>query len=662
VLRLRRGVSGLIAVLVLGLVMVSLISTAVTLSSRLQASVEESSSRASRVLSDASQPPVLSLYASEGALYVEVIASRPLELKGFIVELPNSVSFKPVANASSGVSRFKVVEGYGCEPVRVHLLLASGLVTSYNPRFDPRIGFTPKGWDGWWRCGLLEGVSGGRVYDPRVWIEAVGLGGGGNDTIVFNVGWRAQVSSRVRIGASVSLDGYTWGECSLLNPRTYVWSSETVIGGFSIEGSRVDVVLGCVQGWPVALYLAFRGPQDVVYSGRVEFSYSVTYRTQSPPTDGSEDPGLEGPLPVAYTPIGSSSYTARRSWWIPGASTIEWAYEGSATLNYRMSTVMVLLAWAYMRPDPFIGFYNKDNPYVTVSVSVSVRVDNATKVKVEPVTLDLGASNTVRVKLYKYNITPPAIVRDREPVLVREQVTMCTPVYGSWGSVAGYECKPSEKVYTSTRRATIPEPFSHSIYKVYQTLLPGAPRVEIVASTAGIEVRRAVEPGKVAEISLPGARVKVEAKPHVHPPLFNGITASYRDVNDRVREYTGGIQPAPSLSPWRGPALVEVELPETKLLAALSWPGALTITQANTTYKGYAQLVGGKPYTVTPNVSYRVAKALVDSKTLAVVVEQTLDPRKGWTVDLNMQAGSHAIITITPRNPYEVESIIAWVN
>lgn len=63
---LRRGVSGLIAVLVLGLVMVSLISTAVTLSSRLQASVEESSSRASRVLSDASQPPVLSLYASEG--------------------------------------------------------------------------------------------------------------------------------------------------------------------------------------------------------------------------------------------------------------------------------------------------------------------------------------------------------------------------------------------------------------------------------------------------------------------------------------------------------------------------------------------------------------------------------------------------------------------
>jgi hypothetical protein len=73
----RRGVSGLIAVLVLGLVMVSLISTAVTLSSRLQRGVEESSSRASRILSEASQPPVLSLYSSNGALYVEIVASRP---------------------------------------------------------------------------------------------------------------------------------------------------------------------------------------------------------------------------------------------------------------------------------------------------------------------------------------------------------------------------------------------------------------------------------------------------------------------------------------------------------------------------------------------------------------------------------------------------------
>jgi hypothetical protein len=660
----RRGVSGLIAVLVLGLVMVSLISTAVTLSSRLQRGVEESSSRASRILSEASQPPVLSLYSSNGALYVEIVASRPLEIRGFIVELPNSVSFKPAGNVTMGVSRFKVVESYNCEPARVHVLLASGLVISYDPRLDPRVGFTPKGWDGWWRCGV-EG-SGGGVYDPRVWLEARGLGGGGNDTVTIPVNWQGGVSTLVRVGASVT-GVITWGECSILDPATQQWYPEVVVGSFSVQGSRVDVVLGCAQGWPIALYLALRGPEDTVFNGRVDFSYSVTFRTYMNPRDRASDPSLDGPLPVAYTPIGHSSYTARSEWrWAIGGDHREWAYQGSATMNYRMSTITVLLVWAYLRPDPLITSYNGQpyyshfNPYVIMNVNIIVRVDSATRVKVEPTLLDLGASDVVRVKLYRYSLAPPQVTRTNEPVTYRTESRECRTLPGLLG-VCEEVVRESVGVQVM-RRVDVPEPFSHAVYRVYQSLLPGAPRVHVVASVNGVEFRRPVEPGKATEVAFPGARFRVEATPYAHPPLFNGISTSYRDVSDRVREYSGGTHPAPSLSPWRGPALVEIETPKSRFLVAVSWPGVLAVTQANTTYRGYAQLVAGQPFTVTPGEGYRVARAWIDSRALVVTVEQTLDPRAGWTVDLRALTGTHIVITVASRNPYNAESIIAWVS
>jgi hypothetical protein len=362
--------------------------------------------------------------------------------------------------------------------------------------------------------------------------------------------------------------------------------------------------------------------------------------------------------------MGSSSYNARRSWWVPSVATVEWTYEGSATINYRMSTVTVLLVWAYMRPDPYIGVYNADNPYVGISVGVGIRVANATRVSPNPASLDLGVVDAVRVKLYRYNLTSPTITRDYEPLLVREQITWCTPVYDNWGSFRGYECRPSEKVYPALGRASMPEPFSYAVYKAYQSLLPGAPRVHVVASVNGVEFRRAVEPGKATEVAFPGARFRIEATPYVHPPLFNGITTSYRDVSDRVREYSGGTHPAPSLSPWRGPALMEIETPKSRFLTALSWPGVLAVTQANTTYRGYAQLVAGQPFTVIPDEMVRIARARVDGGTLVVAVEQVVfaNPPPGRPSDLRGYVGTHIVMTVAARNHYAAESIVVWVN
>jgi hypothetical protein len=322
-----------------------------------------------------------------------------------------------------------------------------------------------------------------------------------------------------------------------------------------------------------------------------------------------------------------------------------------------------------MRPDPYAGvypdrFYNANNPYVGISVGVGIRVVNATRISPNPVSLDLGVVDAVRVKLYRYNLTSPTITRDQEPLLVREQITWCTPVYDNWGRLRGHECRPSEKVYPALGRASMPEPFSYAVYKAYQSLLPGAPRIHVVASVNGVEFRRLVEPGKATEIAFPGARFRIEATPYVHPPLFNGITTSYRDVSDRVREYSGRTHPAPSMSPWRGPALMEVELPKSKFLAALSWPGVLAVTQLNTTYRGYAQLVAGQPFTVTPDEMVRIARARVDGGTLAVTVEQVAfaNPPPGRPSDLRDYAGTHIVMTVATKNHYAAESIIAWVS
>jgi hypothetical protein len=335
-------------------------------------------------------------------------------------------------------------------------------------------------------------------------------------------------------------------------------------------------------------------------------------------------------------------------------------------MNYRMSTITVLLVWAYLRPDPLITSYNGQpyyshfNPYVIMNVDIIVRVDSATRVKVEPTLLDLGASDVVRVKLYRYSLAPPQVTRTNEPVTYRMESRECRAIPGLLG-VCEEVVRESVGVQVM-RRVDVPEPFSHAVYRVYQSLLPGAPRVHVVASVNGVEFRRPVEPGKATEVAFPGARFRVEATPYAHPPLFNGISTSYRDVSDRVREYSGGTHPAPSLSPWRGPALVEIETPKSRFLVAVSWPGVLAVTQANTTYRGYAQLVAGQPFTVTPGEGYRVARAWIDSRALVVTVEQTLDPRAGWTVDLRALTGTHIVITVASRNPYNAESIIAWVS
>jgi hypothetical protein len=72
--------------------------------------------------------------------------------------------------------------------------------------------------------------------------------------------------------------------------------------------------------------------------------------------------------------------------------------------------------------------------------------------------------------------------------------------------------------------------------------------------------------------------------------------------------------------------------------------------------------MAGQPFTLTPGEGYRVARAWIDSRALVVTVEQTVDPRAGWTVDLRALTGTHIVMTVATRNHYAAESIVVWVN
>jgi hypothetical protein len=551
----RRGVSGLIAVLVLGLVMVSLISTAVTLSSRLQRGVEESSSRASRMLSEASQPPVLSLYSSNGALYVEIVASRPLEIRGFIVELPNSVSFKPAGNVTTGVSRFKVVEGYNCEPARVYVLLASGLIVSYDPRLDPRVGFTPKGWDGWWRCSLAQDAGGGGwwMVDPLRMKPVKASGGGGNDTVEYDIYVTTSFT-----GSTVVVD------------RVHR-QAVPALGGHVTVSLRGE--LAPVSAKESLLVLRMTGPSNnTFFTGDV----SVYIRVR-----GSLNACGLAVFPVVYTPNGviTKIYVRVPPPWI---SSCVLDHE----MRYRVSLVdsnVVTMIYAVTMYSP--GSITVEDARYEVNVTlVKARVVN-----VRPAVYSLGSPGWVRLQLSNYTVT-----HDPLPVAWRPR-----PAWAGGGIFF--------RVYS------IP-PWVGFIWPGTWTFRPGDPdyvyygghpQVTVVLDAGGGLSRNfTLTPGNPLTLAYPG-EVKIVVTPRPEPP-FNDPYAF--DETD----------PTPIFAPWRAPAIITAEYADGRReLIVVSPTGYVTIGQGNLVFTGYGQLLGGLPFTFTPSNS-RLAETPVDMNSLTV--------------------------------------------
>ena len=596
---MRRGVSGLIAVLVLGLVMVSLISTAVTLSSRLQRGVEESSSRASRILSEASQPPVLSLYSSNGALYVEIVASRPLEIRGFIVELPNSVSFKPAGNVTMGVSRFKVVEGYNCEPARVHVLLASGLIVSYDPRLDPRIGFTPKGWDGWWRCSLAQDAGGGWwIVDPLRMQPVKALGGGGNDTVEYDIYVTTSFT-----GSTVIVDRVYRQEVPALEGYVTV----------SLRGELVPVNVK-----ESLLVLRMTGPSNsTFFTGDVSV-YIRVRGGMSIPGGATCNVATLQIFPVVYTANGVVTRIqayARGS--INGYSWCGFEYE----MRYRVSLVdSNVVSMAYVnRVNANVGeLVVEDARY-----EVNVTLVKAKVVDVKPAVYSLGSPGWVRLQLLNYTVVhDPLTIRIEQSSIGFTSKTYSIPPW------VGFIWPGTARVYNYGSNVDY----------------GGNPQVTVVLDAGGgLSKNFTLTPGRPITLAYPGGEVKIVVTPRPEPP-FNDPYAHER------------TDPTPIFAPWRAPAIIAAEYADgRKEIIVVSPTGHVTIGQGNLVFTGYGQLLGGLPFTFTPSNS-RLAETPVDMNSFTV-------GKSSWLPQPAISAtNTYRIVAVIPGDRLKAGYVITWIN
>ncbi len=614
VLCLSRGVSGLLAVLVMGLVVVGLMSAALTVYYRVNEASNYAVERASRVLSEASQPPVMSLSVSSGALYSEVYSSKPVEVSFFIVDYANgTLKFAPGGLAGSNMSVFKLVDIYSCEPVRVYMVLSSGVVVAYDPRVDPKIGYTPKGWRGYYTCNLELDPVNNSLIDPSLGLPVAVVAGGSNETVIYTVG------STTIISATVILDGE--GRCNV-NYRGFEVTARTI----STPAGPLDIVVGCLStpGWnelaildpqsdtitvyrvlnlPLTVYLMLKGPPNVAYSGSLRVSVSSVYRTSdtiSPSVSGVMQ--YMGLIPVTYTPAGSFRYRVERYIeMIETPVTYRLRWDGWGEANFTSSRLLVPLVWTYFRP--------LDG--ARIDMTFTLRVDYAIEYAGKPARLDLGAVGYLEAKLLKGNIT-------------------------------GIDS------------------FSESIIKAYRQKLPQTPRVHAKISVDSNTYTRILTSEDWTRIAYQNAQIALEAEPPIDPPLLNGIQASYTEdpSNWRRTVYSGSSFTSPNYSPWRPPALVEARLGDSKMLIILAWPGKLKLIQAGRTYRGYAQLVPEAPLEVKPPTTLAITPLTIDGGTIkaSITLTRTQNPT------LTSLRQKYIAITAPLGNPSSSETIITWVN
>ncbi|MEM1774440.1 MAG: hypothetical protein QXO93_04990, partial [Acidilobaceae archaeon] len=233
---MRRGVSGLLAALIIGLVMVSLISSALTLYYRVQSSALDTASRIERTLMDATSMPIISLDGSS-SLHAIIYSPKPLNISLFLVEYANGTIVKIPGGLYEGGSMVRLVESYNCEPIRVYMILSSGLVYAYNPLLDPKVRVVPAGWSGWYTCNLNSLDSNIGLFEPRLSSRMLIATGGSSDYTVYTV--NARLSRSIRVDYSV--EGCT------ITAYTSRRASEVEVGSINTQAGSIRVKVGCIH-------------------------------------------------------------------------------------------------------------------------------------------------------------------------------------------------------------------------------------------------------------------------------------------------------------------------------------------------------------------------------------------------------------------------------
>jgi hypothetical protein len=536
-----RGVAGVLAALLLVLISVSSLAAVLTLTGRSLEYSREALESSAEKARDTAAPPALSLEATGGSLVATVISQGQAEVKWFIVERPDgSVELKPGGRVQ-GVARFTLSTGYNCQPVRVYMILASGAAVAYDPRNDPLIAKLPEGWDGWWTCGLPSEGSGNRwrMIDPSRVQPVKASGGGGNDTVEYNI---PPVRANF-VGNTVRVDR----EHREAVPR---------LGGFVTVSLRGELVP--VNARESLLVLRMTGPSNnTFFTGDV----SVYIRVRggiSIPGGGSCNVATLQIFPVVYTANGVvtriQAYANTISWY----SWCEFKYE----MRYRVSLVdSNVVSMAYVnRVNANVGeLVVEDARY-----EVNVTLVKAKVVDVKPAVYSLGSPGWVRLQLLNYTVV-------HDPLTIRiEQwshgFTFKTYSIPPW---VGFIWPGTTRVHNRVDYG-------------------GNPQVTVVLDAGGGLSRNfTLTPGRPITLAYPG-EVKIVVTPRPEPP-FNDPYAHER------------TDPPPIFAPWRAPAIITAEYADGRReIIVVSPTGHVTIGQGNLVFTGYGQLLGGLPFTFTP--------------------------------------------------------------
>jgi hypothetical protein len=569
-----------------------------------RATLEESARRAR----DTATPPALSLEATGGSLVATVVSQNPTEVKWFIVERADgSVEVKP-GGAVHGAARFTLLADYNCQPVRVYMILSSGAAVAYDPRNDPLIARMPEGWSGWWTCELPNGdQSGGRwrMIDPSRVQPVKASGGGGNDTVEYNI---PPVRANF-VGNTVRVDRVHREAVPQLGGKVTV-----SLRGKLIPRDHLDQ--------ETLLVLRITGPsENMFFTGNVTIYIRVKGRLGY-----SCDSDWMQIFPVVYTPSGVvtriHAYADGR---ISMGSWCGFEYE----MRYRVSLVdSNVVTMAYVIATGSI-LYPERVVVEDARYEVNVTLVKAKVVNMKPTVYSLGSPGWVRLQLLNYTVS-------HDPLTVIRAIWFNAPYYKT------YFIPPwVGSIWPGTVRE-VRERVGHN-FDVF-VHYGGHPQVTVVLDAGeGLSKNFTITPGRIITLAYPG-EVKIVVTPRPEPPFNDPYVFERND-------------PTPIFAPWRAPAIITAEYADGRReLIVVSPTGHVTVGQGNLVFSGYGQLLGGLPFTFTPPNS-RLAVFSIGS------VDNLGIGRGSWLPQPVIQAtNTYRIIAVIPEDRFKAGYVIVWVN
>jgi hypothetical protein len=389
-------------------------------------------------------------------------------------------------------------------------------------------------------------------------------------------------------------------------------------------GGYVTVRLrGALIGRESLLTLTVEGPsENVFFTGTVTAYIYVRGDARAPcswiVTD-SRGLFLAGPFyrvnvhHVVYTPGGNATVLHSRTDLWEANNRCQFLYEGRYRIDLVDSKAATML-YVYTTHN---GYANEDGPDVRVidaRYEVNATITKAKVVNMKPAVFSLGSPGWVRLSLTGYGIGFGSVryVLQTGPNAIEQWAATYTPPLYPW----------------------------------VNAIWPGwtAPSVTVVLDAGGgLSKNFTLAPGQTITLAYPG-EVRIIVTPRPDPP-FNPPSMRARDP--------------PIFAPWRAPAILTAEYADGRReIIMVSPTGHVAVGQGNLVFTGYGQLLGGLPFTYTPQGSKLAEYGIHGGSFIGGRVVGG-----SWLAQPVIQAtNTYRIIAVIPDDRFKAGYVIVWVN